>query len=108
MKRPIKAALLSGLVFPGVGHLYLKRYVRGILLAAAAAVLSYFIISVAINTASISNLVSRDTQGSENSSDIATIALFALWLIGIIDSYRAGRAREKPKEIDTKNSRISE
>jgi hypothetical protein len=119
MKRSIKAALLSGLVFPGVGHLYLRRYVRGVLLAAAAAALSYFIVSIAVNmaldvagkiqsgdvplnAASISDLVSKDSQRSENSSDIATTALFALWLIGIVDSYREGRIKEKSKEIDTK------
>jgi hypothetical protein len=116
----IKAALLSGLVFPGVGHLYLKRYLRGVLLAAGAAALSYFIVSVAVNSAfdiagkiqngdvplnveSISELVSRDSQGSENSTDIATMALFALWVIGIVDSYRQGRARDKSKELNTKS-----
>ncbi|HEY6239665.1 MAG TPA: DUF6677 family protein, partial [Burkholderiales bacterium] len=51
MRYSIKAALLSGLVFPGVGHLYLKRYWRGVLLAAGAAALSYFIVSVAVNSA---------------------------------------------------------
>ena len=31
MKKAIKAALLSALVFPGVGQMYLKRYVRGLI-----------------------------------------------------------------------------
>ncbi len=31
MKTAIKAALLSALVFPGVGQMYLKRYVRGLI-----------------------------------------------------------------------------
>jgi hypothetical protein len=115
-----KAVLLSGLVFPGVGHLYLRRYLRGVLLAAGAGALSYFIISVAVNSAfdiagkiqsgdvplnveSISELVSKDSQSNENSTDIATMALFALWVIGIVDSYREGRAREKSKELNTKS-----
>ena len=120
MRYSFKAALLSGLVFPGVGHLYLRRYLRGVLLAAGAAALSYFLISVAVNSAfdiagkiqsgdvplnveSISALVSKDSQGNEKSTDIATMALFALWLVGIIDSYREGRAREKSKKLDTKS-----
>jgi hypothetical protein len=116
----IKAALLSGLVFPGVGHLYLRRYLRGALLAAGAAALSYFLISVAVNSAfdiagkiqsgdvplnaeSISELVSKASQSDEQSTDIATMILFALWVIGIVDSYREGRAREKSKKLDAKS-----
>jgi hypothetical protein len=116
----IKAALLSGLVFPGVGHLYLRRYLRGVLLVAGAAALSYFMISVALDSAfdiagkiqsgdvppnveSISDLVSKDSQSNEYSTDIATTALFALWVIGILDSYREGRLRDKSKELDIKS-----
>ncbi|HZT62251.1 MAG TPA: DUF6677 family protein [Burkholderiales bacterium] len=119
MRYSIKAALLSGLVFPGAGHLYLRRYLRGVLLAAAAAALSYFIISVALESAfdiagkiqtgdvplnveSISELVSKASQSNGRSTDIATTILFALWVIGIVDSYREGRARERAKELDTK------
>jgi hypothetical protein len=116
----MKAALLSGLVFPGVGHLYLRRYLRGVLLAAGAAALSYFMISVALDSAfdiagkiqsgdvplnvgSISELVSKDSQGNEHSTEFATMALFALWVIGIVDSCRLGRAREKSKEPHRKS-----
>jgi hypothetical protein len=115
----IKAALLSGLVFPGVGHLYLKRYLRGVLLAAGAAAVSYFLVSVAVNSAidiagkiqggdvplnveSISGLVSKASRGNEQSTDIATMILLALWAIGIVDSYREGRARDRAKEPDAK------
>lgn len=120
MSYSIKAALLSGLVFPGIGHLYLRRYLRGVLLAAGAAALSYFMISVAVHSAfdivgkiqsgdvplnveSISELVSKDSQGSKDLTDIATMALFALWVIGIVDSYREGRARDKSKGLNAKS-----
>ena len=120
MTYSIKAALLSGLVFPGVGHLYLKRYLRGFLLAAGAAVVTYFLVSVAVNSAmdiagkieggnvplnaeDISALVSKASQENERSTDIATAILLALWAIGIVDSYREGRARDKAKERDTKS-----
>ena len=54
MKRSSKAALLSGLIFPGIGHMVLKQYLRGSVL----------------------------------------IILGACWLIGIIDSYRLGIAKD--------------
>jgi hypothetical protein len=114
-----KAALLSGLVFPGVGHLYLRRYVRGILIAGGAGVLLYFVVSVTMHTAlavigniqsgnvsptveSISTLVSKQSQGNEGAMNIAMMALIALWLIGIVDSYREGRAREQGGDISNK------
>src|SRR5215467_7742666 len=116
----IKAALLSGLVFPGVGHLYLRRWLRGLLLAAAAAAVSWFLVSVAVNSAmdiagkieggdvpanaeAISAMVSKASQDNERSTDIATTILLALWAIGIVDSYREGRARDKAKKPDTKS-----
>jgi len=112
MRRSTKAALLSGLVFPGMGHLYLRQYVRGALFAGVAGVLLYFITSVAmsvavdvmgkiqsgdvpLNVESISGLVSKQSQGNEESTNIATMAMIALWVIGIADSYREGRAQEQ-------------
>jgi hypothetical protein len=112
VKRSTKAALFSGLVFPGMGHLYLKQYVRGVLFAGVAGLLLYFIVSVAMSTAfdvmgkiqsgdvplnveSISELVAKQSHGNEESTNIATMALIALWVIGIADSYRAGRAQAK-------------
>jgi len=36
MTKSTKAALLSGLIFPGIGHIVLKQYVRGSILALVA------------------------------------------------------------------------
>ena len=119
MKYSIKAALLSGLVFPGVGHLYLRRWRRGVVLAVGAAAVSYFLVSVAVNSAmdiagkiesgdvppnaeDISALVSKASQANERATDIATAILIALWIIGIVDSYREGRVRDRAKKPDTK------
>ena len=45
------------------------------------------------------SLVSEQSRGAENSSlSIATIALIAFWVIGIVDSYRVGRVVEKVDE----------
>ena len=112
MKKSAKAALLSGLVFPGIGHMYLKRYVHGIILSVGAASAVYFIASVVVKTAlevagkiqsggvpldmgAIIDLVSEQSSGSEHSMNIAMIALAAFWVAGIADSYRQGRAQEK-------------
>jgi hypothetical protein len=119
MKRSTKAALLSGLVFPGIGHIYLKLYVHGTILLVGAASAIYFILYVAVNTAlevvekiqsggipltaeAITELVSQQSSGSEESTNIATIALLICWVIGIADSYRQGRAQEKVEEATTK------
>lgn len=114
MKRSTKAALLSGLVFPGIGHLYLKRYIPGIILCVASASAVYFIVSVAMTTAlevvekiqsnsgsaaldiaSITEMVSQQSSGTEQPVNIATLVLLICWLIGIVDSYRQGRTQQK-------------
>jgi TM2 domain-containing membrane protein YozV len=112
VKKATKAALLSGLVFPGIGHLYLKRYVQGILLSAGAAFASCYIVTVVVTAAldaaekiqsggvrldmdAISGLVSQQMGGAEHTVNVAMITLGVLWVAGIVDSYRQGRAHEK-------------
>ena len=116
MKRSNKAVLLSALVFPGVGHLYLKRFVIGLLLSGGAATVTYFIVSNIVNKAldiveriqseklsvdvnAISLFVSEQFRSAENSHlSIVTIALIVFWIIGIVDSYRIGRIEEMASE----------
>ncbi len=116
MKRSTKAVLLSAFVFPGIGHLHLKQFAIGILLSGGSACAVYFIVSSAVSKAfeiaekiqnegvpldvdAIASLVSEQSHGAENSSlSIATIALIAFWVIGIVDSYRVGRVVEKVDE----------
>ncbi|HVY21789.1 MAG TPA: hypothetical protein VG962_00365 [Steroidobacteraceae bacterium] len=112
MKRSAKAVLLSGLVFPGVGHIYLKRFIPGIVLALIATVATGCLIAnathiamavfdkvingeVAPDATIITNMVSQQSQQVARSSDIATYMLIAAWLIGVIDSYRIGIAVER-------------
>ena len=113
MTRSIKAALLSGLIFPGVGHMILKQYLRGSILMLSALIALSVIVTTAIrqalaivdrinngeipvDTGSIAELVSNFSSGSEGSIlNIATFVIGACWLIGIIDSYRLGITREK-------------
>ena len=118
MKRSTKAALLPGLVFPGIGHMYLKRYVHGIILSVGAASASYFIVSVVVTTAlevaekiqsesggvaldmdAITDLVSQQSSGAEQPTNIAMIALVVCWVVGIADSYRQGRTQERVEKV---------
>ncbi len=108
MTRSIKAALLSGLIFPGVGHMILKQYLRGSILILSALIGVSVIVTKAINQAltivdkintgeipveagAITELVSKSSNGAEGSIlNIAALIVGACWLIGIIDSYRLG------------------
>jgi hypothetical protein len=113
MKKSSKAALLSGLIFPGIGHMVLKQYLRGsVLMLLALAAFSVIVTRVSqralaivdrinsgdvpIETGAIAELVSNSTSGADSFvENTAVIVLGACWLIGIIDSYRLGIAQEK-------------
>lgn len=113
LKKSTKAALLSGLVFPGAGHLFLKKPVTAIILAGVSLAALYVIVSQAIeraqiiideilskgvqpDMASITELVSQQSSGAETQIvSIATLALIIAWLIGIADAYRLGRKLDK-------------
>ena len=113
MKKSSKAALLSGLVFPGIGHMVLKQYLRGSVLMLSALVALSVIVTrifqqaltivdrinsgdIPIETGAISESVSNSTSGAESLVETAAvIVLGACWLIGIIDSYRLCAAQEK-------------
>ena len=113
MTRSTKVALLSGLIFPGIGHMVLKQYLRGsvlmILALIAASVIVIEVIQQAltivdrinsgdipVETGAIAEMVSNSTSGADSLiQNISVIVLGACWLIGIIDSYRLGIAKEQ-------------
>ena len=113
MKRSSKAALLSGLIFPGIGHIVLKQYLRGsVLMLSALAAFSIVVTRVfqralaivdrvnsgeiPVDTGAIAEMVSNSTSGADGFiENIAVVVLVTCWLIGIIDSYRLGVAQEK-------------
>ena len=116
MKKSTKAALLSAFVFPGVGHVYLKNYKAGVSLGGVSFAAIYYLVAKSVETAleitgkiqsgdvpldigAITELVSQQSSGTDAQMlNIATTALVICWLIGIVDSYRAGRVREKSDE----------
>ncbi len=116
LSRSLKAALLSALIFPGSGHLLLKKYVHAALLAGVTVVCLYFLISnileiaqvisdkilsgeipadvISISESITIQLSSRNTQ----LLNISTYALFVIWIIGIIHSYKAGKSGNYSEE----------
>jgi hypothetical protein len=113
MRKSTKAALLSGLVFPGLGHLVLKRYLRGAILIVVAFVALSVLITVdvqqalevvdriesgevALNSDAIAAAVSEsESETGFPFEDVSLAALIAAWLFGIVDCVRLGRAGEK-------------
>ncbi len=113
MNKAVKASLLSALVFPGSGHFLLKKYIPGTVLAGTAFAGLGFLIAEAVekavqitekiqsgevrmDAATITELVSKRASGADAQLlDFAMAALLIAWLIGIVDSYRVGRAQDK-------------
>ena len=111
MKKAMKGALLSGLVFPGAGHLFLKRYKMGIALMAIAIVSMTLIVAKAVQqafitlekvqagvgTPDINALANATTQATaaDPVSNIATFFLIICWCVGIVDAYVLGRRKDR-------------
>ena len=113
MKKSTKAVLLSAFVLPGAGHLYLKKYVPGSILASVSLVGIYYLVTTTVDRAweiaekiqsgavqldatTVAELVSQQSAGTDSQIvNIATLAIIICWVLGIIDSYRAGRVRDK-------------
>jgi len=123
MKKAKKAVLLSAFILPGLGHVFLKRYVMGMVLIGIALLATYSLIvktverslhiidniqsGAQLSVADIASLVSHQSVGvASQLLDMGPLMLLICWLIGIVDSYRIGRAQDKivQTEIDMKKS----
>jgi TM2 domain-containing membrane protein YozV len=112
LKKSTKAVLLSGLVFPGLGHFYLKRWVTGVALSGVAAFAVYYISSIAMtialdvsrrietgaipaDIATVTNVVSQQFSGIEQATNLASITLLVCWVAGVVGSYWQGQTQDK-------------
>ena len=113
MKKSSKAALLSGLIFPGIGHIVLKEHRRGFILIVLSAVALFVLFTSAYHHAqliveqivngevpmeagAIAQAVSTSTNAADSlAENSAVIVLVACWLAGVLDSYRLGVRQEK-------------
>ena len=107
----MKAALLSAFVFPGTGHLFLKKLISGTVLACAACACLYVLISESLEKAlqitdkiltgevtpdvvTMTELLSKQSTGNEDLLlNVAWYVLIATWLIGIVSAYLSGRVK---------------
>jgi len=107
--RSLKAALLSGLIFPGVGHFIVKRYIRGAILITFTLIAFFLLLEevtrqaltvikkitngdIPLEVGAVAELVSNSASAAESPAlNIATLVVGTCWLFGIIDSYRLGR-----------------
>lgn len=116
MTRSMKAALLSALVFPGTGHFYLKKPLVGAVLLGASLVSFYALTTTALDTAmqvadriergevqpdaaAITGLLAQQTASNQGAlAGAAPGVLLVCWLVGIADSWRAGRALDRAEK----------
>jgi hypothetical protein len=112
MKNATKGALLSGLVFPGLGQLVLRQYWRGaVIMLAVLLSLSVIIIETvqqalailekielqgdAVDMAAISNAVAQESARSGGVMiNILMLFVVACWVAGTVDAYRIGRKKD--------------
>ena len=112
MNNSLKGALLSGVVFPGLGQIILKHYKRGIALMLTVLV-SLLVIVVkavqqaltilekinseggAINMSTISNIA---TQASTTLDSLifnfVLLLMIFCWVIGVVDAYIIGKKKD--------------
>jgi Family of unknown function (DUF5683) len=112
MKHSMKGALLSGLVFPGLGQIALKRYWRGFALMLAVMACLYLMIVTAVQQA-YAILESFETEGVMPDDDtisqaaaqavaasdspmfsVVSVLIIVFWIIGIVDAYRIGKQKD--------------
>lgn len=109
MSRSTTAVVLSALVLPGAGQLYLKHYRRGMAWVAVSLVCLWVIVGRVSQQASavleklesgggtldanqLSDMIAQTSSHSGSSAaTIATWVLAGAWLLGIIDAYRLGK-----------------
>lgn len=109
MKQAIKAALISGLVFPGTGHFAIHRIQRGMLFFVPAALGFLYLVrysldkayaiadqiklgQIPLDTETITRLITAQPGATEMMKlQIATWLVIISWAVSIIDSYRLGK-----------------
>lgn len=118
MKLSYKAALFSALLYPGSGHLLLKHYPMGILLAGTAtSCLGVLLVRALAIAGTISDkilsgeipldilpinseIATRLAASGSSTATIATWLLVVSWLAGSVDAFRLGRQRDAANAAD--------
>ncbi len=120
MNHSVKGAFLSGAVFPGLGQVFLKHYVRGIALMLAVSASLVVIVKIALEQAlailekiqweggtidmiTISNAATQASTSSDSRMfNFLLFLIVSCWLIGIVDAYRIGKKKDLEEQSTTR------
>lgn len=112
MKNSLKGALLSGLVFPGLGQISLKHYIRGLALMLTISASMLVIIVKAVQQAVTilekieseggaidMNAISKAATQASTTSDslifyLALLLIIFCWIFSVVDAYRIGKKKD--------------
>ena len=112
MKTSIKAALLSALVFPGLGQMHLKRYVRGLIpMVLVLTGLGVLIVQATVDALqvldkiqiqggtmdmnAVSNLAAGSLTHGDPYSSLVSLGIAVCWIYSVIDAYLLGKEKDR-------------
>lgn len=120
MNKAIKAALLSALLFPGLGQMYLKRYARGLIPMVLILVsLGLWIVDATVRALReidkmqiqgglidpnvVASRAAAASASGEWYSPLLLPMIIVCWLLSVIDAYMLGkRVADKPGSSEGK------
>lgn len=108
MDKAIKVALLSALIFPGIGHIFLKKHVAAAVFAGSAFICSYLLLAKVVENAIkiIEKIKPNELPDTEEirelialqlsqidliSTNIISVILLLIWCVAAIDAYRIAK-----------------
>jgi len=112
MSNSLKGALLSGVIFPGLGQVILKHYKRGIVLMFTVFASLMVIIFKAVQHAftilgkieleggviDIKTITDAATKASSTSDSLiynfGILLILICWIFGTVDAYRIGKKKD--------------
>jgi hypothetical protein len=112
MKNALKAVILSGAVFPGLGQTVLRRYKRGMVLMGVTFICLVVMVTLGTQKSMLIldeiqsaggavtiEAISKAAADASTASDslIFNLVFFMMvfcWIFGIIDAYRIGRQKD--------------
>jgi len=112
MKKPLKAVLISALVYPGLGHFLFKHYIAGTIIISSFSIPLFLLIGnivatteqvinqvqrgeIPLDVGAISNAILMASGSSMQALNVYTYVMIAAWVIGIVDIYRITRKIQK-------------
>lgn len=115
MKNSVKGALLSALVLPGAGQLWLKHYFRGFALIATVSV-AFALVALKAFRQALSILEQIETSGgavdlvaiiysASHSSALsdgfmsASTLMVVCWIVAIVDAYLVGNRKDLAEQL---------